>query len=273
MKIATADFDYVREMVQREAAIVIEPGREYLVESRLAGVARSAGMASLDELLAALRRNQTTDLRRRVIEAMTTNETSFFRDAAYYEALRDRVIPELLAARATSKTLTIWSAAASTGQEVYSTAMLLRELGPKLAGFTIRLIASDYCASMLERCRNGIYSQLEVNRGLPAALLARYFERAGTNWQVRAELRQMVQFEQVNLAQAWRGLPIFDLVFLRNVLIYFSVDTKKDILARVRQQLRPDGYLILGGAETTINIDPSYQRTEFGKAVLYKPKS
>ncbi|MDX2193591.1 MAG: protein-glutamate O-methyltransferase CheR [Gemmatimonadales bacterium] len=271
MPIGTAEFNYIRDLVRQQSAIVIEPGKEYLVESRLASLARGEGFASVEQFIAQLRSRPQNGLHRRVIDAMTTNETSFFRDVHPFDALRQVVIPELAARRQAEKTLTIWCGACSSGQEPYTIAMVLRELGHPFPGWTVRVVATDLSTEMLERAKGGRYSQLEVNRGLPAAFLVKYFQKTGAEWSVKDELRKLIDFRPINLAEPWAGMPSCDIVFMRNVLIYFDVPTKRDILGRVRRLLRPDGYLFLGGAETTLNLDDSYRRAPVGKAVAYRP--
>jgi chemotaxis protein methyltransferase CheR len=273
MSIAAHDFGYVRELVHRVSAIVIEPGKEYLVESRLASVARDAGFGSLDSLVAELRARPSHGLHRKVVDALTTNETTFFRDVHPFAALREDVLPRLIAARAAERRLSIWCAACSTGQEPYSVAMLLREHFPQLAAWTVRITASDLSQEVLARARAGRYTQLEVNRGLPAGYLVRYFRRDGMDWQLDDTIRRMVEFQELNLIERWPACGALDVVFMRNVLIYFDVETKRAILGRVRQVMRPDGCLFLGGAETTMNLDDAYQRETLGRAVCYRPQA
>jgi chemotaxis protein methyltransferase CheR len=205
-----------------------------------------------------------------VTEAMTTNETSFFRDVHPFTALADTVLPELLEARRTHRSLDIWCAAASSGQEPYSIAMLLDEALGGEAGWSARILASDLSPRMLERTRLGVYTQLEVNRGLPVQRLLRHFGREGHQWRAKENLRSMIRTQAINLDGPWPAMPQMDVVLLRNVLIYFDVPTKKRILARVRDVLRPDGYLFLGGAETTLGLDDSYERVQVGRAPAYR---
>jgi chemotaxis protein methyltransferase CheR len=271
MPISTTEFNFIRNLVRERSAIVLEPGKEYLVESRLASVARGEGYACLEHFLAELRSKPTQRMHRQVVEAMTTNETSFFRDVHPFDALRQAVVPELLQRRAAERRLTIWCAACSSGQEPYSIAMTLRDHCPGLAGWTVRIVATDLSAEMLERGRRGRYGQVEMNRGLPAPMLVKHFKKDGLEWEISDELRRMVEFRELNLAESWPALPAPDVVFLRNVLIYFDVETKRSILSRVRRLMRPDGYLFLGGAETTMNLDDAFQRVQVGKAVCYRP--
>ncbi|HEU5170999.1 MAG TPA: protein-glutamate O-methyltransferase CheR [Gemmatimonadales bacterium] len=270
MPISPSEFDFVRELVRQRSAIVLEPGKEYLVESRLGTVARTEGFASLEQFLAELRNQPANGLHARVVEAMTTNETTFFRDIHPFDALRDAIIPDLLQRRAAERQLTIWCAASSSGQEPYSIAMLLREKGAQLAGWRIRILGTDLSGEMIARAREARYSQVEMNRGLPAPLLVKYFIKQGLEWQLKDDIRQMVEYREMNLAAPWPVLPAPDIVFIRNVLIYFDVATKKEILAKIRQAMRPDGYLFLGGAETTLNLDDAFHRTPLGKATAYR---
>ena len=270
MALGEPEFDYIRSLVHERAAIVLEPGKSYLVESRLMPLARAEGLATVAELVARMRAQRAGRLHRLVVEAMTTNETSFFRDLRPFAALRDVVLPDLLARRAAERTLSLWCAAASSGQEPYSVAMLLREHFPQLEGWTVRLLASDISEEMVARAREGRYRQLEVNRGLPAALLVKYFEKAGVEWRLREDVRRMVEFFTVNLADAWPALPPMDAILVRNVLIYFDLETKRAILGRMRRLLRPDGYLFLGGAETTMNLDDAFERVVVSGTTCYR---
>lgn len=270
MSIAAADFEFISALVRREAAIVLETGKEYLVESRLAPVAREAGLATTADLVGALRLPTAVALQRKVIEAMTTHETSFFRDASPFEALQKDVIPAVMGTRARERKIRIWCAAASSGQEPYTIAMNLLQNFPALATWDVRIIATDISRPILEKARSGRYTQLEVNRGLPAPYLLKYFERAGMEWQINAAVRKLVQFDEMNLLRPWHGLADVDIVFMRNVLIYFDVETRREILARVRRVMRPDGFLFMGSAETTMNIDSAFNRVQSGKASFYR---
>jgi chemotaxis protein methyltransferase CheR len=268
--LAAPDFDYIAQLVHRRSAIVLEPGKEYLAETRLEGLARDHGLGSVGELVARMRTG-TLDLGDAVVDAMTTNETSFFRDAHPFNALRDTVLPELIEARRVARSLTVWCAASSSGQEPYSLAMIIREHFPQLADWQVRIIATDISPSMLDRTRQGRYSQLEVNRGLPAPMLVKHFTRDGMHWVINEDLRRMVSTQHLNLNERWPVLPPFDLVLMRNVLIYFDVPTKQQILGKVRQTLRPDGLLLLGGAETTMNLDANFERVPHGRSTWYRP--
>lgn len=272
MPIAVQDFNFVREMVRQQSAIVLEPGKEYLVESRLQTLARTEGFASLDQFLSELRARPML-LQKKVVEAMTTNETSFFRDIHPFEALKTGLVPELVKRHATDRRLDIWCAACSSGQEPYTVLMTLADALPQADSWSIKLLATDLSTEMLERTKAGRYSQLEVNRGLPAPMLLKYFQKIGTEWQVADRLRKAVDVRPLNLIEPFPSMPQLDIVFLRNVLIYFDVPTKKAILQKVRKVLRPDGWLFLGGAETTINVDDSWQRVQYGRGVCYRPQA
>jgi chemotaxis protein methyltransferase CheR len=266
------DFDYVRSFIRQESAIVLETGKEYLVESRLLTLAHREHFASLDDLFSRLRSTPQNGLHRKVLDAMTTNETSFFRDIHPFEALKKIVLPAIMARRAKERQVTFWCGAASTGQETYSVLMLIAEHFPELFNWNFKFIATDLSSQVIERARAGRFSQLEVNRGLPASLLVKYFSRQGEEWEIKEELRRRVEFRELNLIANWGSLPPVDLIFMRNVLIYFDIETKKSILAKARGLLRPEGYLLLGGAETTFNIDDGFDRTVCDKTTFHQLK-
>lgn len=255
-----ADFDYVCRLVRDRSGIVLESGKEYLVDARLTPVARQIDLGTVSDLVGRLRSGSDSGLAGRIVEAMVTTETSFFRDHHPFETLRTTVLPDLIRLRQTERRIGVWFAACSTGQEPYSFALLVREHFPQLSGWRLDLLATDLSADALARARAGRYSQLEVNRGLPAALLVKYFRQHGATWELNEDVRRMVEFRELNLTRPWPALPTADLVFLRNVMIYFDVETKKAILGRAARVLRPDGYLLLGGAETTLNLFDSLRR-------------
>jgi chemotaxis protein methyltransferase CheR len=270
--LAQEDFTFISQLVRRHAAIVIEPGKEYLVESRLAPLAQREGEGDFARLVSRLQEDRGGRLTTEVVDAMTTNETLFFRDGHPFEALRTTLLPELMAARAVERRISIWCGASSSGQEPYSIAMVLREVMDAHPGWGVSLLATDINAEMLERTADGTYSQLEVNRGLPIAQLMKHFDKQGTHWQVKQHLRDMVSTRLLNLAAPFPlGLGTFDVVFLRNVLIYFDPDVKRQVLDRVRKVLRPDGWLFLGGSETTLTIDESWERVSLGSSTAYRP--
>ncbi|RLV48798.1 protein-glutamate O-methyltransferase CheR [Nocardioides mangrovicus] len=262
-------FSYVSDLVRRESAIVLEAGKEYLVESRLGPVSRSAGLGDVNELVATLRSRPNATLAKAVVEALTTNETSFFRDAEPFNALRTTVLPELARTRPT-RSIRVWSAACSSGQESYSIAMTIRDT-PEVAGFRTEIVGTDLSEEMVERSRAGRYSQLEVNRGLPATTLVKNFTRAGAHWQIAPDLAAMTSFRTLNLMRPFVGLGRLDIVFVRNVLIYFDVPTKADILRRIRQTMAPDGFLFLGAAETPMGVDDGWERMSVGRQAIYRP--
>ncbi len=264
--VTAENYRFLQQEIYRESGIVLDADKHYLLESRLTPVVREAKLTSLDELCERLRSKTNTVLAQQVIEALTTNETLFFRDMAPFEALRQRLIPELLAKR--PHKLAIWSAAASSGQEAYSVAMLLREMG--LAEQPVDILGTDLSEQILQRAREAKYVQFEVNRGLPAPYLVKYFRREGLDWQLKDELRKMVRFHRFDLRQPMAGLGKFEIVFCRNVLIYFDVPTKTRILEQILGVLNPGGYLLLGGAETTLNLHGRFERVPVGNTVVYR---
>jgi len=272
MPISAAEFDYVRTLIRERAGIALEPGKEYLVESRLDPLARLEGFPTLTHFISSLKTSPLAgSLHHKVVQAMTTNETSFFRDVRPFEVLKTLVLPELVAKRSAQRALNFWCAAASTGQEPYTVAMVMREALPTLLPtWNVRFIATDISTEVLARAIQGRYSQLEVNRGLPASLLVKYFQQEGSEWQIKAEIRRMVEFREINLTEPWSTLPPMDVVFMRNVLIYFSVETKKSILAKVRQLLKPGGFLFLGSSETTLNLDDGFDPVPADRTACYR---
>lgn len=248
------DFEFLRGYLKQRSGLALSAEKRYLVESRLGPVCRRFSAASLHALIASLRIPHSRDLERAVVEAMTTNETFFFRDRVPFDLFRDVVLPEALARNAARRKLRIWCAAASTGQEPYSLAMLLQEAAPRLAGWQVDLVATDISTEVLEKAKLGIYSQFEVQRGLPVQWLLKYFTQSGDQWQIAPSLRSMVEFRQFNLLQGFEALGTFDVIFCRNVLIYFDAPTKSEILARFGTSLAPGGALLLGAAETVIGL-------------------
>lgn len=267
----TAAFDYVRQLVQQHSAIALEANKGYLVESRLLPLAKQFGHVTLSDFVAKLRQKPYGEMHCQVVEAMTTNETSFFRDIHPYDVLKTAILPDLLRSRATQRVLNIWSAACSSGQEPYTIAITLREHFPELANWRISILATDLSTQILDKARAGTYSQAEINRGLPAPVLVKYFQRSGLHWQIKPEIRQLVEFKSLNLIGAWPAMPTMDVIFLRNVLIYFTPETKVKVLGSIRSRLAGDGTLFLGGAETTIGIDESFKRVNHGKTMTYHP--
>jgi chemotaxis protein methyltransferase CheR len=274
MPLRPEHFQFVAQMVRADAAIVLEAGKEYLVESRLLPVARREGHAGLDEFLtAAMKSAPGSPIRYQIVDALTTNETLFFRDFHPFEALKSEILPQVIQARGADHHLTIWSAAASTGQEAYSIAMLIRENFPQLEKWDVKIIGTDLSQTTLDQARTGSYSQLEVNRGLPAPYLVKYFQKLEGRWVIKETLRRMAEFRSLNLIQGWPSMPQFDLIFIRNVLIYFDTPTKQQILRKLRGYLLPHGSLFLGTAETTINIDSDWVPVGVGKTTVFRPRA
>lgn len=271
MTISRSSFAFVADLVRHESAIVLGDGKEYLVESRLLPLARAAGHRDVDSYVGDLQARRSTTALRQVVEALTTNETSWFRDGDPFGALKTIVFPELARARP-RRELRVWSAACSSGQEAYSVAMTAAE-SPVLAGWRVEVVGTDLSEEMVVRARTGEYSQLEVNRGLPATTLVKHFQRAGTGWRIHPALQKDVSFQVMNLIRPFPSLGgTFDVVFLRNVLIYFDLPTKRDILRRVRERMAPDGYLFLGAAEMTMGVDDTWDRIPAGRSSVYQPR-
>ena len=248
------DYEYLRELLKERSGQVLAPEKQYLIESRLMPIARRVGCASITELVRHLRGPDAEPLKVEITETMTINESFFFRDKIPFDRFRDTVLPAMLAARAKAQRLRIWCAAAATGQEPYSLAMILKSMQEKFSGWRIEILATDISGEVLERARAGIYSQFEVQRGLPIQMLMQHFEQVGEQWRVSEAVRKMVQFRQLNLLSDFAALGTFDVVFCRNVLIYFGQETKVDVLDRVYRRLAPDGFLLMGAAETVVGL-------------------
>ncbi|WP_309649195.1 protein-glutamate O-methyltransferase CheR [Nocardioides sp.] len=267
MSIAESSFRYVADLVRRETSMLYEQGKEYLVEARLLPLAREAGDSDVDVYVSRLMSDAAE--RRKAIDALTINETSWFRDNAPYQAFTEVLLPRAIAANQATRRISIWSAACSSGQEAYSLSMLLDQHLP--LGWTAEILATDVSTAMLERVKAGRYSQVEMNRGLPATHLVRYFTRVGSEWEVSADLRRIITTQHLNLATTFPPLPTFDIVFLRNVLIYFDLDTKRDILRRVHARVSPHGSLLLGSSETTLDLTDSWEREAVGRVQVHRP--
>ncbi len=247
-------FDALCEYLRRNSGLVMEQSKKYLVDSRVMPIVRREKLSSLDELVALLMKGQSPKLAKDVIEAMTINETYFFRDKSPFDQFRSFMLPALLAARQNDKRLRIWSAAASTGQEAYSLAMILDEFAFRTPGWKIEIIATDLSEQVLEKARKGVYSQFEVQRGLPTPMLLRHFNQIGESWQLSDHIRSKVTFRPLNLLSDFRTLGRFDIIFCRNVLIYFDAARKADILGRMTRSLASDGYMLLGASESLIGL-------------------
>lgn len=265
-----ASFQYISDLVLKRSAIVLEPVKSYLVESRLSPLAKEHGYDSIAELVSVLRAKPPGTLHQLVTEAMTTNETSFFRDLHPFDTLKTDIFPQLIAARAAQRALNIWCGACSSGQEPYTIGMVIREHFPALTTWNVKLHASDLSTQILARAKEGLYTQAEVNRGLPASLLIKHFHKVGLQWKVKDHVRNLMHYTELNLIEKWPVMPRMDIIFLRNVLIYFSSETKQAIFAKIAAQLAPDGYLFLGGAETTLNLSDAFDRVNLGKSVCYR---
>ncbi len=269
--ISQLDFDYIRAMVRKESSIVLDDGKMYLVISRLSPLAREHSFPTVGAFISHLQATAHGELHTLAVEAIVTTETSFFRDLHPFVELRDNILPELIKnKRDNSQSLCIWSAACSSGQEPHSIAMILRDRFPELVGWNLQLLASDISRRMIERAQDGVYTQIEVNRGLPAPYLVRFFNQNESHWQLKDELRGMFRFFRQNLADDWASVPPVDILMLRNVLIYFDVEMRRKVLRQVRRLLRPGGYLVLGSAETTLNLDQSFVRVRSGRTVFYQ---
>ncbi|WP_072395257.1 protein-glutamate O-methyltransferase CheR [Hyphomicrobium sp. CS1GBMeth3] len=247
-------FDALCDYLRRQSGLVMDQSKKYLVDSRVMPIVRRERLSGLEELVALLQKGQSPKLAKDVIEAMTVNETYFFRDKAPFDQFRSVMLPALLTARQNEKRLRIWSAAASTGQEAYSLAMILEEFAAKLAGWKIDIVATDLSEQVLEKAKKGIYSQFEVQRGLPTPMLLRHFNQIGESWQLSDHIRSKVTFRQLNLLSDFTVLGRFDVILCRNVLIYFDAARKTDILARMTRVLAPDGFLTLGASESLIGL-------------------
>ncbi|HEY0331860.1 MAG TPA: protein-glutamate O-methyltransferase CheR [Rhodopseudomonas sp.] len=266
-----ADYDFLCKLLKDRSGLDLSADKRYLVESRLQPLARRYDLPGLSELVQKIRAGAEA-ITAEVVEAMTTNETFFFRDKLPFDHLREEIIPALLQARAGRRALRIWCAAGSTGQEPYSIAMVLKEIGAALSGWRVEIVATDLSQAVLEKSRSGLYSQFEVQRGLPIQLLVKYFKQTGELWQLNPEIRAMVQHRQLNLLQDFSNLGSFDVVFCRNVLIYFDQDTKISIFNRLAKVLEADGYLALGAAETVVGLTDAF-KPHPARRGIYRPNA
>jgi chemotaxis protein methyltransferase CheR len=270
MSLSTQDIEFLSGLVAEQSGNVVSHRQAYLLEQRLTPLAKENGKADIHELVEDVKRSKNRILSQKIAEAVTVNETSFFRDGHPFEALRKSIIPEMIAARQTKKSLNIWCAACSSGQEPYSIAMTIREHFSELNDWKIRILATDISEEMLTKSRNGVFSQLEVNRGLPARKLVKFFDRQGTSWIAKPDIRSLIDCRSLNLSKPWPYLGEFDIVFIRNVLIYFDQSAKQDILCRAAKILKPDGFLFLGSSETTIGINVPLERKQKDDTVCYQ---
>ena len=266
------DFDLYRDLLKEKSGLTLTQDKSYLLDSRLTPVARKWGYDSLETMTMALRMTPKTDLLKDVVEAMTTNETSFYRDTKPFDQFRDIIIPHLQKSRPT-KRVRIWCAASSTGQEPYSLAMLIRENAAKLAGWNFEIIATDIDTAVIETAKRAEYSQFEVQRGLPIQMLMKYFEQKGDRWALKQEIKSMVQYKYFNLLEPMHSLGKFDIIFCRNVLIYFDKETKSKVLQNMAGLLPQDGFVLLGGAETVLGITDAFKPMENTRGIYIKPDS
>lgn len=268
----TDALDFVCTLVRERSAIELEASKSYLIEARLAPLAKKLGCTSTTEYLRSLSVKRQPEEEKKLVEAMTTNETSFYRDIHPFNALKNTLIDEFRIKKASQRSLNIWSAACSTGQELYSIAILLKENFPDFGAWNVQLVGTDLSDEVLDRARAATYTQVEMNRGMPAQLLVKYFQRQGMSWQLSPEIRAKATFKKLNLIETWPFMPKMDIVFLRNVLIYFSPETKKQILQKVRTIMAPGAVLFLGAAETTLGLDASFERFEAERSFYYRVK-
>ena len=266
------DYEFLRKILKERSGLDLSPDKQYLVESRLIPLARRISLPGITELVQKMKTGSADALTAEVVEAMTTNETFFFRDKIPFDHLRETMLPAMLQARASRRALRIWCAASSTGQEPYSIAMCLKELGATLAGWRVEILATDLSQGVLEKSKAGLFSQFEVQRGLPIQLLVKYFTQVGELWQLNADIRAMVQHRQLNLLQDFGHLGTFDVIFCRNVLIYFDQDTKAGIFERLARVVEPDGFMVLGAAESVVGISDAFKPHPERRG-LYRPNA
>jgi chemotaxis protein methyltransferase CheR len=265
--IVSDNYRFLQAHVYSEVGIVLDDNKHYLFESRLAPIVRLLNFTSVNDLCVLLRAKTNSELSRQVVEAMTTNETYFFRDPAHYEAIRNTLLPKLKEEKRDTRKLRFWSAASSTGQEAYSLAMLLLEEG--LKDWNTQILGTDFSSKVLERARAGVYQQIEVNRGLPTPLLVKYFSRSGLDWRLNEEVKRMARFEAIDLRKSMRTLGPFDLVLCRNVMIYFDSETKRKIMKELHSTLFRGGWLLLGGSETAFGFEEWFDRRVLGNMTVY----
>lgn len=268
--ITKENYNFLQQHVYRTSGIVLDENKHYLLEARLIPIVRRENVNTINDLCALIRATSAGRVSQDVVEAMTTNETLFFRDVIPFRVLRSALLPPLIEARKITRKLSFWSAASSSGQEAYSLAMMLCEMG--IQDWNIDILGTDLNEKMVERARYGAFAQIEVNRGLPATHLVKYFERHDLEWRIKPALRRMCRFEKFDLRQSMRMMSGCDFVLCRNVLIYFDIDTKRQILAEIARTMAPGGYLLLGAAETTMNLSDSFERHAIEGASFYQKK-
>lgn len=269
MTISDADFNFLSQYIFDHSAIVLGPDKKYLVESRLGSLCHKGNLGEVSSLVRILREGTSRQLGREIIEAMATNETYFFRDIKPFDALREEILPSVIEANRTSKRMRIWCAASSSGQEPYSVAIVIKEHFPILGGWDVKIMASDISRAMVSRTQAAIYSNLEVKRGLPSSLLARYFDRLGDGWRVKTAVKALVDPFEFNLVEKWPSLGLIDVILIRNVLIYFDTPTKQLIFTSVEKAVRPGGFVMLGGSESTLGMKSSLERNKTSAAHYY----
>jgi len=255
--VTPSEYEYLQKLLKERSGLVLSADKQYLVESRLIPLARRSGLGGIGDLVAKMRMG-AEPLTVAVVEAMTTNETFFFRDKVPFDHFRETILPSMLEARKNRRSIRIWCAASSTGQEPYSLAMILKEMGASMSGWRVEIVATDLSQEVLEKSKSGIFSQFEVQRGLPIQLLVKHFTQINETWQLSPEIRAMVQFKQLNLLHDFSHLGVFDVIFCRNVLIYFDQDTKVNVFNRLARVIEPDGFLVLGAAETVVGLSAGF---------------
>ncbi len=265
-----SDFEFLSKLLKERSGLALTSDKTYLLESRLTPLAKERGMADISAMVASLRSKPDEELIRSITDAMTTNESMFFRDNKPFEQFKTVVLPQIMQNNAASKKIRIWSAACSNGQEPYSLAMIIKEQGAKLAGWNIEIIATDICRKVLDKAKEGVYSQFEVQRGLPITMLVKYFEQKASQWQLKPEIRQMVKFQEKNLLDSFAAMGKFDVILCRNVLIYFDENTKREVLTNLHNVLNNNGFLFLGSTETVFGVNDKYKSVPDCRG-LYQP--
>lgn len=270
MALLKSYFDFIKKLVFDHSGNSLEDGKDYLVESRLFSLASDNGFASVEALLNALQAKSFGDLHVRVVEAMLTGETKFFRDQHPFDSLRENILPEIIERKKDSREINIWNCACSTGQEPYSLAMMIREHFPLLLNWKLNILASDISQKALNKAKQGVYHQFDIDRGLPENYKNKYFKKVADGWQLNSEVRNMISFQEINIAKALPNLPMMDLLFMRNVLIYFERHNKQEIILRVMKNLDSNGYMFLGGSEAILGLNVPLVRTQVGKSDCYR---